>query len=140
MSAKSQAFFLAKENAKWLPQIVMYVLPNQIIQKKNILFMFYHIHGTFKFTEYSVYVSSHTCAIEIQTPLRKMRACPWILSKYLSVCPSVHPFVSLFARLSPWDHFGSINCWIIVNVWVDFRVHSLSNTQFRYNPVLFPWW
>jgi hypothetical protein len=34
------------------------------IQKENILFMFYHtINGTFKFTEYSVYVSSHTCDI-----------------------------------------------------------------------------
>jgi hypothetical protein len=32
-----------------------------IIQKENILFMFYHIHGTFKLTEYSVYVSSNTC-------------------------------------------------------------------------------
>ncbi len=38
-------------------------LTKQIIQKENILFMFYHIHGTFKFTEYSVYVSSHTCGI-----------------------------------------------------------------------------
>ncbi len=38
-------------------------LTNQIIQKENILFMFYHIHGTFKFTEYYVYVSSHTCDI-----------------------------------------------------------------------------
>jgi hypothetical protein len=38
-------------------------LTNQIIQKENILFMFYHIHGSFKFTEYSVYVSSHTCDI-----------------------------------------------------------------------------
>jgi hypothetical protein len=35
-------------------------LTKQIIQKENIFFMFYHIHGTFKFTEYSVYVSSHT--------------------------------------------------------------------------------
>ncbi len=26
-------------------------LTKQIIQKENILFMFYHIHGTFKFTE-----------------------------------------------------------------------------------------
>ncbi len=38
-------------------------LTKQIIQKENILFMFYHIYGTFKFTEYSVYVSSHTCDI-----------------------------------------------------------------------------
>ncbi len=38
-------------------------LTKQIIQKENILFMFYHIHGTFIFTEYSVYVSSHTCGI-----------------------------------------------------------------------------
>ena len=29
-------------------------LTKQIIQKENILFMFYHIHGTFKITEYSV--------------------------------------------------------------------------------------
>ncbi len=38
-------------------------LTKQIIQKENILFMFYHIHETFKFTEYSVNVSSHTCDI-----------------------------------------------------------------------------
>jgi hypothetical protein len=38
-------------------------LTKQIIQKENILFMFHHIHGTFKFREYSVYVSSHTCDI-----------------------------------------------------------------------------
>jgi hypothetical protein len=38
-------------------------LTKKIIQKENILFMFYHIHGTFKLTEYSVYVSSHTCDI-----------------------------------------------------------------------------
>ncbi len=30
----------------------------QIIQKENILYMFYHLHGTLKFTEYSVNVSS----------------------------------------------------------------------------------
>jgi hypothetical protein len=43
---------------------ILYVcLTKQIIQKENILFMFYHIHGTFKFLEYSVYVSSHTCDI-----------------------------------------------------------------------------
>ncbi len=35
----------------------------QIIQKENILFMFYHTHGTIKFMEYSVYASSHTCDI-----------------------------------------------------------------------------
>jgi hypothetical protein len=38
-------------------------LTKQIIQKENNLFMFYCIHGTFKFMEYSVYVSSHTCDI-----------------------------------------------------------------------------
>jgi hypothetical protein len=38
-------------------------LDKQIIQKENILFMFHHIHGTFNFREYSVYVSSHTCDI-----------------------------------------------------------------------------
>ncbi len=38
-------------------------LTKQIIQKENILFMFYLIHGTLKFREYSVYVSSHTCDI-----------------------------------------------------------------------------
>jgi hypothetical protein len=38
-------------------------LTKQIIQNKNILFMFHHIHGTFKFREYSVYVSSRTCDI-----------------------------------------------------------------------------
>ena len=39
------------------------LLTKQIIQKENILFMFHHIHGTFKFREYSVYVSLHTCDI-----------------------------------------------------------------------------
>ncbi len=29
-------------------------LTKQIIQKENILFMFYHIHGAFKYMEYSV--------------------------------------------------------------------------------------
>jgi hypothetical protein len=38
-------------------------LTKQIIQKQNNLFMFHHIHGTFKFREYFVYVSSHTCDI-----------------------------------------------------------------------------
>jgi hypothetical protein len=38
-------------------------LTKQIIQIENILFMFYHIHGTLRFMEYSVYVSSHTCDI-----------------------------------------------------------------------------
>ncbi len=41
-------------------------LTKQIIQKENILFMFYHIHGTFKFTEYSVYVSSHICEFKFR--------------------------------------------------------------------------
>jgi hypothetical protein len=38
-------------------------LTKQIIQKENILFMFHHIHWTFKFREYSVHVSSHTCDV-----------------------------------------------------------------------------
>jgi hypothetical protein len=38
-------------------------LTKQIIQKENIFFMFYHIHGTFKFMKYSIYVSSYTCDI-----------------------------------------------------------------------------
>jgi hypothetical protein len=38
-------------------------LTKQIIPKIKKLFMFYHIHGTFKFMECSVYVSSHTCDI-----------------------------------------------------------------------------
>ena len=54
--------FFTKENAKKLPQFVM-CLTKHIIQKENILFMFYHIHVTFKFTEYSVFVSTHTCEI-----------------------------------------------------------------------------
>jgi hypothetical protein len=33
-------------------------LTKQIIQKENILFMFCHIHGTFKFMKYSAYGSS----------------------------------------------------------------------------------
>jgi hypothetical protein len=40
-------------------------LTKQIIQNKIILFIFHHIHRTFKFREYSVYLSSHTCDIEI---------------------------------------------------------------------------
>jgi hypothetical protein len=52
------------ERERQVTTAICYVcLTKQIIQKENILFMFYHIHGTFKFTEYSVYVSSHTCDI-----------------------------------------------------------------------------
>jgi hypothetical protein len=57
-------FFCEREHQ--VTTAIRYVcLTKQIIQKENILFMFYHIHGTFKFMEYSVYVSSHTCAISI---------------------------------------------------------------------------
>jgi hypothetical protein len=38
-------------------------LTKQLIQKENILFMFHYIHGSFKFREYSVHVSSQTCDI-----------------------------------------------------------------------------
>ncbi len=52
------------EGERQVTTAICYVcLTKQIIQKENILFMFYHIHGTFKFTEYSVYVSSHSCDI-----------------------------------------------------------------------------
>ncbi len=55
-------FFSGRERQVTTP--IRYVfLTKQIIQNENILFMFYHIHGTFKFMEYSVYVSSHTCDI-----------------------------------------------------------------------------
>jgi hypothetical protein len=40
-------------------------LTKQTIQIENILFMFHHINGTFKFREYSVHVSSHICDISI---------------------------------------------------------------------------
>ena len=36
-------------------------LTKEIIQKENILFMIHHIHGKFKFRDYSVHVSSLTC-------------------------------------------------------------------------------
>ncbi len=36
------------------------LLTKQIIQKENFFFMFHHIYGTFKFREYSVYVSSQS--------------------------------------------------------------------------------
>ncbi len=49
------------ERERQVTTAIRYVcLTKQIIQKEDILFMFYHIHGTFEFTEYSVYVSSHT--------------------------------------------------------------------------------
>jgi hypothetical protein len=52
------------ERERQVTTAIHYVcLTKQIIQKENIMFMFYHIHGTFKFMEYSVYVSSHTCDI-----------------------------------------------------------------------------
>ncbi len=55
-------FFSKRERQVTTP--LRYVcLTKQIIHKENILFMFYHIHGTFKFMEYSVYFSSHTCDI-----------------------------------------------------------------------------
>ncbi len=55
--------FFSKRERQVTTAICFLCLTKQIIQKENILFMFYHIHGTFKFTEYSVYVSSHTCDI-----------------------------------------------------------------------------
>jgi hypothetical protein len=55
-------FFIKRE--RQVTTAICYVcLTKQIIQKENMLFMLYHIHGTFKFTKYSVYVSSHTCDI-----------------------------------------------------------------------------
>jgi hypothetical protein len=55
--------FFSERKCKVTTAIHHVCLTKQIIQKENILFMFYHIHGTFKFMEYSVYVSSHTCEI-----------------------------------------------------------------------------
>jgi hypothetical protein len=55
--------FFSKQERQVTTAICYVCLTKQIIQNENILFMFYHIHGTFKFTEYSVYVSSHTCDI-----------------------------------------------------------------------------
>jgi hypothetical protein len=55
--------FFSKRERQVTTAICHVCLTKQIIQKENILFMLYHIHGTFKFTEYSVYVSSHTCDI-----------------------------------------------------------------------------
>jgi hypothetical protein len=58
----SSIYFCERE--RQVTTAICYVcLTKQIIQKENILFMFHHIHVTFKFTEYSVYVSSHTCDI-----------------------------------------------------------------------------
>ncbi len=55
--------FFSKRERQVTTAIRNVCLTKQIIQKENILFMFYHINGTFKFTEYSVHVSSHTCDI-----------------------------------------------------------------------------
>ncbi len=82
----------------------------------------------------SVLVVVGNSVVECHTSSHGVRAYPRILSKYLSV----RAFVCLFVCLSPWDHFGIINYQIIVNILVDFRVHSLSHTQFCYNPVLSP--
>ncbi len=57
------SIFFSKRECQVTTAIHYVCLTKQIIQKENILFMFYHIHGAFKFTEYSVYVSSHTCDI-----------------------------------------------------------------------------
>ncbi len=57
------SIFFSKRERLVTTAIYHVCLTKQIIQKENILFMFYHIHGTFKFTKYSVYVSSHTCDI-----------------------------------------------------------------------------
>jgi hypothetical protein len=57
------SIFFSKRGREVTTAIRYVCLSKQIIQKGNILFMFYHIHGTFKFTEYSVHVSSHTCDI-----------------------------------------------------------------------------
>ncbi len=57
------SIFFSKKERQVTTAICYVCLTKQIIQKENILFMFYHIHGAFKFTEYSVYVSSHTCDI-----------------------------------------------------------------------------
>jgi hypothetical protein len=58
------SIFFSKRERQVTTAICYVCLTKQIIQKENILFMFYHIHGTpSKFMEYSVYVSSHTCDI-----------------------------------------------------------------------------
>ena len=46
--------FFSKRERQVTTAICHVCLTKQIIQKQNNLFMFYHIHGTFKFTEYSV--------------------------------------------------------------------------------------
>ncbi len=57
-------FFSERESQ--VTTAIPYVCPTkQIIQKEKNLFMFYHIHGTFEFFEYSVCVSSHTRDIQI---------------------------------------------------------------------------
>ncbi len=60
------SIFFSKSERQVTSAIHYVCLTKQIIQKENILFMFYHKHGTFKFTEYSVYVSSHTCPIILE--------------------------------------------------------------------------
>ncbi len=57
------SIFFSERECQVTTAIRYVCLTKQIIHNENILFMFYHIHGTFKFTEYSVYVSSHTCDI-----------------------------------------------------------------------------
>ncbi len=120
------SIFFTKENAKWLLQFVMYVLPNKLFKKRifclcfithmghlnlwNILFMFHHIHVTFKFKEFGAAVSN--------TSSHGVRAYPWILSKYLSVREFVRAFVRAFVHafvrafvcaFVPWDHSGNVN-------------------------------
>ena len=48
------SIFFSKRERLVTTAIYHVCLTKQIVQKKNILFMFYHIHGTFKFTGYFV--------------------------------------------------------------------------------------
>ncbi len=57
--------FFSKRECQVTTAIRYVCVTKQIIQKEIFLFMFYHIHGIFKFMEYSVYDSSHTCDIQI---------------------------------------------------------------------------
>ncbi len=85
--------FLAKENAKWLLQFVMSVLPNKLFKKRifclcfitymghlnlrNILFMFHHIHVTFKFRDFGAAASNSWVWKSLEDSLPKLYCVTW---------------------------------------------------------------
>jgi hypothetical protein len=88
-------------------------LTKQIIQKENILFMFYHIHGTFKFTEYYVYVSSQSCDIYIWGV--RCSCVKYLYIFVLDIDPMANPFCLYIFGLdiNPSDQYNSIRVTIL---------------------------